>query len=260
MALILSSLISGGYLNQMLGKNNIIHKTTSLVLAITVWCVYSMVALAAPKDIKGEITVSGSVTVNGQSAVSNSTIDSGSTIVTGANSTAIISLGKAGRVELLANSNLTLKFTESSITAILNGSDGKARISDNAGIATTVTTKDGVSIADAGQANSFAVEVECSHTHLDTLSGLVTLRSGANDKQVAAGTDATAGNLTQQGCKPCFRQKGPVGVYPISGIGSGALAAILIGVGAGAGLAIFLTKRESISNIGGTVNVVSAIR
>src|SRR5205085_8925971 len=116
-------------------------------------------------------------------------------------------------------------------------------------------------IADAGQANSFTVEVECSHTHLDTLSGLVTLRgSGTTDKQVAAGTDATAGNLTQQGCKPCYRQKGPVGVYPVSGIGSGALTAILVGVGAGVGLAIFLGRKEGIDNIGGTVNVVSAIR
>ena len=155
---------------------------------------------------------------------------------------------------------MTLKFTGTSITAILNGSDGKVRVSGNAGIATTVTTKDGVSIADAGQANSFAVEVECSHTHLDTLSGLVTLRTGTNDKQVAAGTDATSGNLTQQGCKPCYRQKGPVGVFPVSGISSGALAAILIGVGAGVGLAVFLGNREKIDNIGGPVNVVSAIR
>jgi len=243
----------------MLGKK-MIHKTTSLVLAITVWCVYSMVALAAPKDMKGEITVVGSVTVNGQSVVSNSTIDSGSIIVTSANSTATISLGKAGRIEVLANSNLTLKFTETSITAILNGSEGKIRVTDNAGIATTVTTKDGVSIADAGQSNSFAVEVECSHTHVDTLSGLVTLRTGNNDKQVAAGTDATAGNLTQQGCQPCFRNKGPVGVFPVSGISSGALAAILIGIGAGVGAAIFLLK-DDIPDIGGPGPiVVSAIR
>ena len=243
----------------MFGKN-IIHKSTSLVLAITVWCVYSMVALAAPKDMKGEITVVGSVTVNAQPVVSNSTIDSGSTIVTGANSTATINLGKAGRVELLANSNMTLKFTETSITAILNGTDGKARVLNNAGVAATVTTKDGISIADAGQANSFAVEVECSHTHLDTLSGLVTLRSGSSDKQVAAGTDATSGNINQQGCKPCFRQKGPVGVYPVSGISSGALTAILVGVGAGVGLAIWLGSKEDIPNIGGPVVVVSAIR
>lgn len=243
----------------MLGKN-IVKKSTSVVLAITIWCVYSMVALAAPSDMKGEITVSGSVTVNGQAVVSNSTIESGAAIIVGANSTATISLGKAGRIEVLAGSNLTLKFTEGSITAILNGAEGKIRVSDNAGIATTVTTKDGVAIADAGQASTFAVEVECSHTHVDTVSGLVTLRSGSNDKQVAAGTDATAGNLTQQGCKPCFRQKGPAGVFPVANPGKGALAAILLGVGAGAGIAIWLGMNQDQDNIGGGVNVVSAVR
>jgi len=64
----------------MLSKN-LIHKSFTLLTAIAVWCVYSMVALAAPKDITGEITVSGQVTVNGQSVVSNSTVVSGSSIV-----------------------------------------------------------------------------------------------------------------------------------------------------------------------------------
>lgn len=242
----------------MLGKN-MVHKTTSLILLVTVWCVYSMVALAAPRDVKGEITVTGSVTVNGQNAVSNSTIDSGSVIVTSANSTATISLGKAGRIEVLANSNLTLKFTETSITAILNGAEGKVRISDNAGIATTVTTKDGVSIADAGKSNSFAVEVECSHTHVDTVSGLVTLRTGSNDKQVAAGTDAVAGNLTQTGCKPCYRNQGPVGVFPVSNLSSGALVGIIAAIGAGAGLCIVFCGGD-VDNPGGPVDVVSAVR
>jgi hypothetical protein len=33
----------------------------------------------------------------------------------------------------------------------------------------------------------------------------VTMREGTSDKQVAAGTSATAGNLAQTGCKPCLR-------------------------------------------------------
>ena len=240
----------------MLGKN-IIHKSTSLVLAITVWCVYSMVAIAAPKDMTGEITVTGQVSVNGQAVVSNSTVVSGSTITTGANSSAIVSLGKAGRVEVLENSELTLKFTENSITGILTS--GKARVAENAGIAATITTKDGVAVADAGQANSFAVEVECSHTHIDTVSGLVTLRTGSADKQVAAGTDAVAGNLTQTGCKPCLRPGNPFPV-PVAGIGSGALAAILAAVAVGVGLAIFYGQRDgSIDDIGGGTAVVSPV-
>jgi hypothetical protein len=186
----------------MLGRNCFNKVITSLT-AVAVLLVYSSVALAGAKDITGEITVSGQVTVNGQSAVSNSTIISGSTIITGADSSAIISLGKTGRIELQANSNMVLNFSDNSIVGIM--SSGKAHVANSAGVATTITTKDTTVIADAGQADNFVVEVECSHTHVDTTAGLVTMREGTNDKQVAAGTSAVAGNLSQTGCQPCLR-------------------------------------------------------
>lgn len=222
--------------------------------AVAFWCVSSMVALAAPKDITGDITVSGQVTINGQAVVSNSTVVSGSNIVTGDNSTAVISLGKTGRVEVLANSSITLKFNEIGITGIL--SSGKARVSNTAGVATTITTKDAAIIADAGQSNSFAVEVECSHTHVDTISGLVTMRTGNNDKQVAAGTDAVAGNLSQTGCQPCVR---PGPDVPVASIGALPLVAILLAAAAGVGTAVVLGN-SSDTTTGGGVVVVSTIR
>ncbi|MBS1792585.1 MAG: hypothetical protein JSS81_01955 [Acidobacteria bacterium] len=238
----------------MLSKN-LIHKSFTLLTAVAVMCVYSMVALAAPKDITGDITVSGQVSVNGQSIVSNSTVVSGSTIVTGDNSTAVISLGKTGRVELLANSNISLRFSDTGITGIL--SEGKVRVSNAAGVATTITTKDAAVIADAGQSNSFAVEVECSHTHVDTISGLVTMRTGNTDKQVAAGTDGVAGNLSQAGCKPCVRP-GP-GV-PVANIGALPLFAILLAAAGGIGTAVLVGTSNDTSTTGGGVVVVSNIR
>ena len=237
----------------MLSKN-LIQKSLTLMTAVAFWCVSSMVALAAPKDITGDITVSGQVTVNGQSIVSNSTVVSGSSIVTGDNSTAVISLGKTGRVEVLANSNITLKFNDTGITGILSA--GKARVSNAAGVATTITTKDATVLADSGQANSFAVEVECSHTHVDTISGLVTMRSGTNDKQVAAGTDAVAGNLSQTGCQPCLR---PGPDVPVASIGTLPLVAILLAAAGGIGAAIILGSSTDTTTGGGVV-VVSTIR
>jgi hypothetical protein len=237
----------------MLSKN-LIHKSFTLMTAVAVWCVYSMVALAAPKDITGEISVTGQVTVNGQQVVSNSTVVTGSTIATSSNSTAIVSLGKTGRIELLGNSSITLKFSENSITGIL--SQGKARVSNSVGVATTITTKDSAVIADAGQANSFAVEVECSHTHVDTFNGLVTMRSGTNDKQIAAGTDAVAGNLSQQGCQPCVR---PGPEAPVAAIGALPLVAILLAAAGGVGAAIFFGTQNDTEQ-GGPVIVVSNVR
>lgn len=186
----------------MLGKN-ILRKLVCSFMTLAVLSVYSTWVLALPTTLTGEITVTGQVTVNGQTAVSNATIVSGSTIVTGSNSSAIVSLGKTGRIEILADSNLVLNFSETGIVGIL--SSGKARVANASGVAATVTTKDATVIADAGQASNFLVEVECSHTHLDATTGSVTMREGANDRQVAAGTSATAGNLAQTGCQPCLR-------------------------------------------------------
>ena len=234
----------------MLGKN-CFQKITTSITAVAVLCVYSMVGLAASKDLSGEITVTGQVTVNGQSAVSNTTIVSGSTIVTGPDSSAVISLGKTGRIEVLADSNLVLNFSDSSIVGILDS--GKARVANAAGVSTTITTKDTTVIADVAQADNFTVEVECSHTHVDTTSGLVTMREGSSDKQVAAGTNATAGNLAQTGCKPCLR---PNSAPPVRVAGWPWLLAAAAGI---AGVVILLGGNNDVEP-GGTVVVVSPTR
>ena len=229
---------------------NCFSKLVASFTAVAVLCVSTSFALAGTKDVTGEITVTGQVTVNGQSAVSNATIISGSTVVTGANSSAVISLGKIGRVEVLADSNITLNFSDDSIVAVLSA--GKAKVANAAGVATTVTTKDTTVMADAGQADNFLVEVECSHTHVDAVAGMVTMREGTSDKQIAAGTSASAGNLAQTGCKPCLRPNSappvPIGGWPWL---------ILIAAGV-AGAAIFFGGNDNDGG-GGTI-IVSPTR
>ena len=235
----------------MHGKNSLRKIFTSLT-AIAVWCVYSTVAFAVPNSAAGDITVSGQVSVNGQTAVSNSTFLSGSSVTTGDNSTATISLGKTGRIEVLANSSVTLTFSNSSIIGVLN--EGKVRVSNSAGVAATVTTKNATIIADAGQADVFTVEAECSHSHVDTATGLVTMREGTSDKQVAAGSSASAGNVEQAGCKPCLRP----GSAPETAV-AGWPWLILLAGGAAAAAVFFGTQRDD-TTIGGGVIVVSPAR
>jgi len=235
----------------MLGKNTV-RKFVTLTTVAAVWCVYSMVAFALPADSAGEITVTGQVTVNGQPAVSNSTIMSGAVIATAQNSSAIVSLGKSGRVEILADSNMTLRFTDNSIVGTLT--TGKAHIANSAGTATTITTKDTTVIADSSQADNFMVEVECSHTHVDTTTGVVTMRIGSSDKQVVAGSTAVAGNLNQQGCAPCMR---PNSAPPVAVAGFPWL--ILLAAGA-AGLGIWLGTQSDDTSVNGGVNIISPSR
>ncbi len=244
----------------MLG-NITIKRTYSVLTGIALLCVSSLTAMAAPGDVKADITVNGQVTVNGQPAVSNSTVVSGSTITTGTNSSAVIGIADKGRVELLPETSLTLKFSETGIVAMLDS--GKVRVSNAAGVGATVTTRSATAVADAGQTNNFTVDigcgddVKCAQTRVQTTSGLVTLKSSTTSKQVAAGTDAVAGG-SQTGCKPCFRP-GSAPPVPVAGIGAGAIAAILIGAGAATVAAIIYgTKNES--NPNGGVIVVSPIQ
>ena len=241
----------------------LIRKSISLLTVVAVWCVFSMSVMAAPGDVMGEITVSGQVSVNGQNVVTNSTITSGSTIVTGSNSTATVNLGKNGRAEILSDSSLTLKFNGNSIVGMLTA--GKVLISNAAGVATTVTTRNATVVADAGQNNNFSVdvgcsdEVRCTQTYVETTTGLVTLRNGSTDKQVAAGTNATYGNPSQTGCKPCMRPGGgpPVAV---AGLGIGAIAAILIAAAGVVGVSIFKSRDRDIDFTPIPVTVVSPSR
>jgi hypothetical protein len=235
----------------MLGKN-ILRKSVTTATMVAVWCVYSMVAFALPKDVSGEITVTGSVTVNGQAVVSNSTILSGAVINAAKGSSAVVSLGKLGRVEVQEETTVTLRFSDSGIIASLDL--GRLRVSNSSGVATTVTTKTATFLGDAGQANNFIVEAECSHSHVDTSAGIVTMREGSSDKQVVAGTTATAGNLVQTGCKPCLRPDsapGPaVGNWPW----------LLLLAGGAAAVGIFLGTRKDDNDFGGGGTVVSPVR
>ena len=243
-------------------SNTIIRKSITLLTTIAVWSVFSMAVLAAPDTMMGEITVSGQVTVNGQAVVSGSTVTSGSTIVTGANSTATINLGKNNRVEILSDSTLTIKFANNSIVGMLTA--GKVRVSNIAGVASTITTRNATVIADAGQNNAFGVDVgcadeaRCTQTYVETTSGLVTLRSGSTDKQVAAGTDATFGNPSQTGCKPCLRP-GSVPPVAVAGLGAGAIAALLLAAAGAVGAAIYLGRDNDVE-LGGGVTVISSVR
>ena len=104
-----------------------IRKALSLCLCVAVLATYSMVALAGPRKVAGELTVSGKdingeapfVLVNGEAARSGRSIFSSSTITTAEGTGAVINLGKLGKVELAPATVLTLTFDEAGVSGSL---------------------------------------------------------------------------------------------------------------------------------------------
>jgi phage baseplate assembly protein gpV len=230
------------------------RKSIAFSVAVAVLSVYSMVALATPgQKASGELSVSGQVTVNGQAAISGATIFSESVIATAANSSATISLGKLGRVELLPNSSAKLSFSEGNISASLDA--GRIQVSTLSGVSAIVTTKDGNAVADNRQAATFMVDVECGNTIVASQGGSVELRAGGTNKAVAAGTSESAG--TPQPGTRCTRLTKTETFGHLSG---GALIALLAAAGGAIAAAIIASTHNNNLNFGGSVTVVSPTR
>jgi phage baseplate assembly protein gpV len=220
------------------------RKSIAMVVAVAVLSVYSMVVLAAPgAKASGELSVSGQVTVNGQKVVSGGTVFTDSTISTAPQSSASVSIPKVGRVELSANSNLRLSFSEKSITAMLE--TGSAQVSTLAGTTVNLTTKDGTVVVDGSQPTSFTVSASRGRTSMSTLSGVAEFRVGNSTKQVAAGESAVAGTPNPQVDDDDDDLDG------------GALAVLLLAVGGAVAAILYATLHDNDLNFGGSVTVVS---
>lgn len=137
--------------------------------------------------------------INGQPADVNSTVASGSTATTAKGSSAVVSLGKLGRVEIMESTTVKLDFAESGLTATLSA--GRVRISSSAATTPTVKTNDADVVGDAKRASQFTVDVTCGDTLVSVQRGTVELRAGSSVKQIAAGNQDTAGTATP-GCRP----------------------------------------------------------
>jgi ferric-dicitrate binding protein FerR (iron transport regulator) len=148
----------------------------------------------------GKLRVVGEVTVNGTSAISGATVFSDSTVTTAKGSSAVVSLGKLGRVEVLPESTMKLSFTDSGIMVSMLEA-GRVRISSSSGTSAKTTTNDGEAIATGPKMNEFSVDTSCGNTLVAVKKGSVELRAGGTVKQIAAGSQDSAGTA-RPGCTP----------------------------------------------------------
>lgn len=121
-----------------------IRKALSLCLVVAIYATYSMVGLASPDKMVGELTVSGKavngevpvVKVNGEAAQSGRAIFTSSTITTSESSSAVINLGKIGKIELAPNTTISVSFNEKGLNGDLAAGKVTALSADNVNIKT----------------------------------------------------------------------------------------------------------------------------
>jgi hypothetical protein len=128
-----------------MNSKTLIRKALSMCLIVAVYASYSMVALAGTEKLAGELIVSGktsAVIVNGQEAQSGRTVFSSSTITTPDSASAIISIGKVGKLELAPGTTITLSFDETGISGTLaNGTVTVLGAKESVNIVTPEGTK-----------------------------------------------------------------------------------------------------------------------
>ena len=124
-----------------MNSKTLIRKALSFCLIVAIYATYSMIALAGTERIAGELLISGknsSVKVNGETAQSGRSIFSASTISTPENTSAIINLGKLGKLELAPNTTANISFTDKGINGdLLSGKITVLGTTDAVNIKTT---------------------------------------------------------------------------------------------------------------------------
>jgi len=120
---------------------NCSSRYAALYLTLALFCALAQAMLprAQAQEPMGQLTVTGKVKVNGKPAATGDIVSSGSTVETAKGSSAVVSLGKLGRVEALPETRMKLRYDDTSISILLDA--GSARVSTGPGVAATVTTK-----------------------------------------------------------------------------------------------------------------------
>ncbi len=111
-----------------------------LTLAFLAGAVQVVLPSARAEEQMGQLIVTGKVNVNGKPAATGDIVSSGSTVEPAKRSSAVVSLGKLGRVEVLPETHMKLRFDDSSISILLD--TGSVRVSTGPGVSATIATKE----------------------------------------------------------------------------------------------------------------------
>ena len=177
-------------------SKTLLRKFIAVWVTAAILSISSVLTAATPVVRSGGLSVTGEVTVDGPAVISGGTFFSDSTITTAENSSATLSLGRLGRVELPANSSLTLSLTDNGLVGTLH--NGRGYLSTPIGVFVNIATKDGLVAVDGTKATSFTISSEIDNTRVTTETGLAELRTPESIEAVPSGKAAFAGTTAPQ--------------------------------------------------------------
>jgi len=173
-------------------------RVLSIILMAAVGSFYSLVTTAALAQTAGrsgaELSVVGSVTINGTSAISGATVFSESRIRTAANSSAIVNLGRMGRLQLGPDSEMTLRFSNATLGGQLSA--GRATASAPAGVAISIATSGAVASSTGEKPVALVVDVTCGNTRVAASRSEARVVAGSKVDVVAPGGEVSVGEQT----------------------------------------------------------------
>jgi hypothetical protein len=162
-----------------------LSQLTAVCLAFAVLFSSSMFVLAAPgvKSLSAEIIVSGpndaenpAVSLNGEQAFSGRTFQSSGVVTTSERGSAVINLGKLGRINLLPGSVLSLNLADNNISGELSA--GQMKVLNAEGVTVNIKTPDNDVTSDSAQAGSLTIDVRSGVTQALAKNGAATLKNG----------------------------------------------------------------------------------
>jgi uncharacterized membrane protein YgcG len=145
-------------------------------------------------QMAGQLTVNGNVTVNGKKAITGSTIfnDSRLSVMCASGNSAIVNLGRLGRIQLSPGTDMVIRFSDGLISGELV--NGKAIVNYAAGVKVSINTPEGVAAADGKEASALAVNTQ-KGTRCVPMTGKSGGSSGGSGGSSGGGAALGAGGI-----------------------------------------------------------------
>jgi len=138
-----------------------------------------------PLRAAGEFASATQTTLNGTSAISGMTVFSNNRIRTDSQGAAIINLGRLGRIEFGAETDMTLRFSAESIGGELHY--GRLVISSRAGVTIAVNTAKGICTTDGREPSVLTIHAASKNARIIVHRGEAYLTLGSKVERIVAG-------------------------------------------------------------------------